>query len=84
MVSRPQVEAGRAGRTDLVGVSSNSVAPAVYLAFGVSGALPHLLGMRDSATVVAVNSDPDARIFRHADYGAVADAGDVVRALLVG
>ena len=84
VVSRPQVEAGRAGRPDLVGVSSNSVAPAVYLAFGVSGALPHLLGMRDSATVVAVNSDPDARIFRHADYGAVADAGDVVRALLVG
>jgi hypothetical protein len=84
VVSRPQVEAGRAGRRDLVGVSSNSVAPAVYLAFGVSGALPHLLGMRDSTTVVAVNSDPDARIFRHADYGAVADAGDVVRALLVG
>jgi dimethylamine/trimethylamine dehydrogenase len=84
VVSRPQVEAGRAGRPDLVGVSSNSVAPSIYLAFGVSGAMPHLLGMRDSATVVAVNSDPDARIFRHADYGVVADAGDVVRALLVG
>jgi dimethylamine/trimethylamine dehydrogenase len=82
-VSRPQVEAGRAGRPDLVGVSSSSVAPSVYLAFGVSGALPHLLGMRESATVVAVNTDPDARIFRHADVGAVADAGDVVRALLV-
>jgi dimethylamine/trimethylamine dehydrogenase len=77
-VSRPQVEAGRATRSDLVGASSQTVAPGVYLAFGISGAIPHLVGMGGAATVVAINSDRGARIFDFADYGAVADAGDVV------
>jgi hypothetical protein len=81
-VTRPQVEAGRAPRTELVGASSQTVAPALYLAFGVSGALPHLLGMLGSEIVVAVNTDPDARIFDHADYAAVADAPALVQALL--
>ena len=80
-VSRPQVEAGRTTRADLVGASSRSVAPDVYLAFGISGALPHLLGMCDSGTVVAVNTDRSARIFDHADVGAVADADAVARAI---
>jgi len=80
-VSRPQVEAGRTTRADLVGASTRSVAPAVYLAFGISGALPHLLGMCDSGTVIAVNTDRTARIFDHADVGVVADAVKVVRTL---
>jgi electron transfer flavoprotein alpha subunit len=83
-VSRPQVEAARATRAELVGASSLTVAPDVYVAFGISGAVPHLVGMSESATVVAVNTDPAARIFEHADVGAVADAGAVVGALLAG
>ena len=78
-VSRPQVEAGRATRAELVGASSNTVAPDVYLAFGISGAIPHLVGMAESRMVIAVNSDRGARIFDHADVGAVADAGEVIR-----
>ena len=78
-VSRPQVEAGRATRADLVGASSNTVAPDVYLAFGISGAIPHLVGMAESRMVIAVNSDRGARIFDHADVGAVAEAGEVIR-----
>jgi hypothetical protein len=81
VVTRPQVEAGRATRLELVGASSETVAPAVYLGLGVSGSLAHVLGMAESARVIAVNLDPDAPIFGHADLGAVADAGDVARAL---
>jgi dimethylamine/trimethylamine dehydrogenase len=80
-VTRPQVEAGRAGRPELVGASSSTVQPRLYLAFGVSGALPHLAGMHRSATVVAVNTDRGARIFDHADLGVVADAGQIIREL---
>jgi dimethylamine/trimethylamine dehydrogenase len=78
-VSRPQVEAGRAPRTELVGASAATVAAGAYLAFGISGAIPHLVGMSDSDLVVAVNTDRRARIFDHADVGAVADAGEVAR-----
>ncbi|MDX6592060.1 MAG: dimethylamine/trimethylamine dehydrogenase [Gaiellales bacterium] len=81
-VSRPQVEAARATRTELVGASSLTVAPALYVAFGISGAVPHLVGMSESSVVVAVNTDSSARIFEHADVGAVADAGEVVTLLL--
>jgi electron transfer flavoprotein alpha subunit len=80
-VTRPQVEAAHAGRPEMVGASSETVSPAVYLALGVSGALPHLVGMDSSHTVIAVNVDPDAPIFDHADLGAVADAGQIVQAL---
>ena len=80
-VSRPHVEAGRATRAELVGASSDTVAPRVYLALGVSGALPHLIGMHGSGTVVAVNRDPDARIFDYADVGVVGDSAGLVEAL---
>jgi hypothetical protein len=80
-VSRPQVEAGRATRAELVGASSSTVAPDVYLAFGVSGALPHLVGMSESRVVIAVNSDRSARIFDHADIGVVADAASVAKSM---
>jgi dimethylamine/trimethylamine dehydrogenase len=81
-VSRPQVEAGRATRPELVGASGATVAPRTYLALGISGALPHLVGMAGSGTVVAVNRDRGARIFEYADLGVAADAGDVMDALL--
>jgi dimethylamine/trimethylamine dehydrogenase len=80
-VTRPHVEAGRATRLELVGASSETVSPALYLGFGVSGALPHVVGMAGSGTVIAVNTDPEAPIFEHADHAAVADAGAIVRAL---
>ncbi len=81
-VSRPQVEAGRATRAELVGASGETVAPRTYLALGISGALPHLVGMADSGTVVAVNHVRSARIFEYADLGVTADAGEMIAALL--
>jgi dimethylamine/trimethylamine dehydrogenase len=80
-VTRPLVEAGRATRAELVGASAETVRPGVYLGLGVSGAMPHVAGMHESRVVIAVNTDPAAPIFEHADYGAVADAGEVVGAL---
>ena len=81
-VSRPQVEAGRATRAELVGASGDTVAPRTYLALGISGALPHLVGMAESQTIVAVNHYRGARIFEYADLGVVGDAGAVMDALL--
>jgi electron transfer flavoprotein alpha subunit len=81
-VSRPQVEAGQATRAELVGASGDAVAARTYLALGISGALPHLVGMAESQTVVAVNHYRGARIFEYADLGVAADAGELVEALL--
>jgi electron transfer flavoprotein alpha subunit len=76
-VSGPLVEAGWASRTRKVGQSGKTVAPRVYLALGISGAAQHLAGMSRSRTIVAVNSDPGARIFDFAHYGAVADLFEI-------
>ena len=81
-VSRPQVEAGRATRAELVGASGETVAARTYLALGISGALPHLVGMAESQTVVAVNHYTGARIFEYADLGVATDAGEMIDALL--
>jgi electron transfer flavoprotein alpha subunit len=76
-VSGPLVEAGWASRARKVGQSGRTVAPRVYLALGISGAAQHLSGMSRSQTIIAVNSDPRARIFDVAHYGAVADLFEV-------
>jgi electron transfer flavoprotein alpha subunit len=76
-VSGPLVEAGLAARTRKVGQSGKTVTPRVYLALGISGAAQHLGGMSRSRTIIAVNSDPGARIFDVAHYGAVADLFEV-------
>jgi electron transfer flavoprotein alpha subunit len=76
-VSRPLVDAGWAPAARQVGQSGTTVAPRVYLAFGISGAIQHVAGMRGSGTIVAVNSDPAAGIFDVAHYYAVADMFDV-------
>jgi electron transfer flavoprotein alpha subunit len=76
-VSGPLVEAGWGARTRKVGQSGKTVAPRVYLALGISGAAQHLGGMSRSRTIVAVNSDAEARIFDVAHYGAVADLFEV-------
>jgi electron transfer flavoprotein alpha subunit len=80
-VSGPLVEAGWASRTRKVGQSGKTVAPRVYLALGISGAAQHLAGMSRSDTIIAVNSDPGARIFDVAHYGAVADLFEVAAEL---
>jgi electron transfer flavoprotein alpha subunit len=76
-VSRPLVDAGWAPASRQVGQSGRTVKPKVYLAFGVSGAVQHLAGMKESGRIIAVNSDPEAAIFSVAHFGAVADLHDV-------
>ena len=76
-VSRPLVDAGWMPASRQVGQSGKTVKPKVYLAFGISGAVQHLAGMKTSGTIIAVNTDPEAAIFNTAHYGAVADIFDV-------
>ena len=75
--SRPLVDAGWMPSSRQVGQSGKTVKPKVYLAFGISGAVHHVMGMKASGTIIAVNSDPGAAIFRVANYGAVADLFDI-------
>lgn len=80
--SRPVIDSGWLPRDRQIGSSGQTVSPKLYMAFGISGAIQHLVGMKGSTCIVAVNKDAGAPIFKVANYGIVGDLHEVIPAML--
>lgn len=80
--SRPIVERGWLLKAHQVGMSGKIVNPKLYVACGISGAIEHLVGMRNSGTIISINKDPSAPIFKYSDYGFVGDLFQIVPAIV--